>query len=232
MWASMMALVLGVMAASILLASMLCVARSTSTNTGTAPNCRIGLTVVGKPAATPMTSSPGLIARSPSFGLVSVGERHQVGRRAGVDGDQVLDAQELRQAFLELALKRPVVSQPSSEASTISCSSLAPMTLPDTGTGAFAGHEGLGRVARSRRTAGPVRRSGCAAVSSCRLEVDCGAVLMRRVEYCEIWLQAEGAHVLAGQPGPVPVGDARRALSRAPARAPAAGAGAPWRCRA
>ena len=44
---------------------------STSTNTGTAPFCRIGLTVVGKPAATVMTSSPGLIARSPSNGDVN-----------------------------------------------------------------------------------------------------------------------------------------------------------------
>ncbi|MNT93205.1 hypothetical protein D3C72_2346180 [compost metagenome] len=44
----------------------------TSTNTGTAPHCRIGFTVVGKPAATPITSSPGLIARSPSLGDVRV----------------------------------------------------------------------------------------------------------------------------------------------------------------
>ena len=68
----MIALVFGEIAASIWVASMLYVARSTSTNTGTAPNCRIGLTVVGKPAATPITSSPGLIARSPSRGEVSV----------------------------------------------------------------------------------------------------------------------------------------------------------------
>ena len=43
-----------------------------STKTGTAPNCAIGLTVVGKPAATVITSSPFLIALVPSFGDVSV----------------------------------------------------------------------------------------------------------------------------------------------------------------
>jgi hypothetical protein len=41
-------------------------------------------------------------------------------------------------------LKRPVVSQPSSEASTMYCSSLAPMTLPDTGTGVTPGTKGCG----------------------------------------------------------------------------------------
>ena len=61
----------GVTAASIREMSMLSVARSTSTKTGTAPNCRIGLTVVGNPAATPITSSPAFNARSPSLGEVS-----------------------------------------------------------------------------------------------------------------------------------------------------------------
>ena len=44
---------------------------STSTNTGTARFWMIGLTVVGKPAATVMTSSPGRSRRSPSSGDVS-----------------------------------------------------------------------------------------------------------------------------------------------------------------
>ena len=44
---------------------------STSTKTGTSPFCTIGLTVVGKPAATVITSSPGRSRRSPSFGEVS-----------------------------------------------------------------------------------------------------------------------------------------------------------------
>ena len=43
---------------------------STSTKTGTSPLSTIGLTVVGKPAATVITSSPGCRRRSPSFGEV------------------------------------------------------------------------------------------------------------------------------------------------------------------
>ena len=61
-----------VIAASIKSTLILCVLISTSTKTGTAPNCIIGLTVVGKPAATPITSSPFLIAFSPSFFEVNV----------------------------------------------------------------------------------------------------------------------------------------------------------------
>ena len=44
--ANIIALVFGLIAASIFVTSILCVAISTSTNTGTAPNCKIGLTEV------------------------------------------------------------------------------------------------------------------------------------------------------------------------------------------
>ena len=44
----------------------------TSTNTGTSPFWTIGATVVGKPAATVITSSPGLSCSSPSVGDVKV----------------------------------------------------------------------------------------------------------------------------------------------------------------
>ena len=71
-WANIIAFVFGVIAASIKSAFTLWVLISTSTNTGTAPNWITGLTVVGKPAATPITSSPFLIALSPSFGEVNV----------------------------------------------------------------------------------------------------------------------------------------------------------------
>ena len=116
----MMALVLGVMAASILLASMLCVARSTSTNTGTAPNCRIGLTVVGKPAATPITSSPGLMARSPSLGLVSVEKATRLADEPELTVIRYFTPRNCARRCSNMVLKRPVVNQPSSEASTIS----------------------------------------------------------------------------------------------------------------
>ena len=67
-----MALVLGVIADSIKSALILCVAMSTSTKTGIAPNWIMGFTVVGKPAATPITSSPFFMALSPNLGDVSV----------------------------------------------------------------------------------------------------------------------------------------------------------------
>ena len=51
--------------------STLYVGRLTSTKTGTAPYWMIGATVVGKPAATVMTSSPRPTARAPRSGDVS-----------------------------------------------------------------------------------------------------------------------------------------------------------------
>src|SRR6201996_3138423 len=149
LWASMTALVLGEIAASIFEASMLCVARSTSTNTGTAPNCRIGLTVVGKPAATPMTSSPGLIARSPRRGEVSVENATRLADEPELTVIRCLTPRNFARRSSNIALKRPVVSQPSRLASTISCSSLAPITLPDTGTALSPGTKGRGACTTS-----------------------------------------------------------------------------------
>jgi hypothetical protein len=88
------------------------------------------LTVVGKPAATPITSSPCWIARSPSFGEVSVLNATRLAEEPEFTVMQVLDADERRQLGSNSSLKRPVVSQPSSEASTISSISGAPTTLP------------------------------------------------------------------------------------------------------
>ena len=51
---------------------MFAVPSSTSTKTGTAPYWTMGAIVVGKPAATVITSSPRRIRRSPSRGDVSV----------------------------------------------------------------------------------------------------------------------------------------------------------------
>ena len=52
--------------------SMLYWGMVTSTNTGTAPYWIMGLTVVGKPQATVMTSSPRFTRRSPRRGEVRV----------------------------------------------------------------------------------------------------------------------------------------------------------------
>ena len=66
----MTALVLEERAPSSRAGSMLQAGRETSTNTGTAPYWTMGATVVGKPAATVMTSSPRRMRRSPRRGEV------------------------------------------------------------------------------------------------------------------------------------------------------------------
>src|SRR5690606_33781585 len=130
----MIALVFGVIAASINAGLMLYVGSSTSTKTGTAPNCRIGFTVVGKPAATPITSSPGLMARSPNRGEVSAEKASKLADEPELVVSTQRRPRYLARRFSKASLKRPVVSQPSSTASVIVCSSLAPMTFPDGGT--------------------------------------------------------------------------------------------------
>ena len=70
--ASITAFVFGLNAFSSIFTSIFPVSKLTSTNTGTAPYCKIGVIVVGKPQATLITSSPRLIWRSFKSGLVSV----------------------------------------------------------------------------------------------------------------------------------------------------------------
>src|SRR5208283_4542305 len=69
--ASITAFVLSERANSSCEQSMLYDGSATSTNTGTAPYCIIGATVVGKPVAAVITSSPLLILLSPSSGDVN-----------------------------------------------------------------------------------------------------------------------------------------------------------------
>ena len=115
---------------------------SESTKTGTSPFWTIGLTVVGKPAATVITSSPGRSARSPSSSASQRAQRQQV--RAD---DPQLTRTALRTPIhransrSNCAANRPVVSQKSSEASTRCCISSASNTLPDTGNVRLAGEE-------------------------------------------------------------------------------------------
>src|ERR1035441_7140096 len=94
----------------------------------------IGLTVVGNPAATVMTSSPARNLRSPSDGEV----RHESAIRLAEDPELTSDAQRTpmnaAKSRSNSAANRPVVSQPSSEASTRCSSSDESRTLPDTGT--------------------------------------------------------------------------------------------------
>src|ERR1035438_6616769 len=94
----------------------------------------IGFKVVGKPAATVMTSSPGLSRRSPSFGDVSA----LTASRFAEEPEFTSEAQRTptKRASLRSnsSAKRPVVYQPSRAASTTELKSSASITLPETGT--------------------------------------------------------------------------------------------------
>src|ERR1700733_11304252 len=118
----------------------------------------IGLTVVGKPAATVMTSSPGRKLRSPSDGEV----KHESATRLAEDPELTSDAQrtpiKAAKSRSNSAAKRPVASEASTRVSTSDEST----TLPDTGTALSPGLNGcsvsaaseysLTRAAISRRS--------------------------------------------------------------------------------
>src|SRR6267154_6644512 len=94
----------------------------------------MGLTVVGNPAATVITSSPGFSARSPSFGEVNAlrATRFADDPEFTSEADRTpTNRASLRSNSLA---KRPVVNQPSSAESTTEQTSSGPITLPDTGT--------------------------------------------------------------------------------------------------
>src|SRR5688500_12051120 len=98
------------------------------------PCWSMAFTVVGRQAATVMISSPGFKARSPRRGEVSA----ESASRFADDPELVVSAKctprYLARRCSNASLKRPVVSQPSREASTMFCSSGAPITLPEGGT--------------------------------------------------------------------------------------------------
>src|SRR5882757_3000600 len=94
----------------------------------------MGFTVVGKPAATVITSSPGFRARSPSFGEVSALNA----TRFALEPEFTRLAERTPTNFASFRSKslanRPVVNQASRAESTTEQMSSAPITLPDTGT--------------------------------------------------------------------------------------------------
>src|ERR1700686_1965215 len=94
----------------------------------------IGLTVVGNPAATVITSSPGKSLRSPSPGEV----RHERAARLADELELTSDAQrtpmKAANSRSNWAAKRPVVSHASSADSIRHSISELSNTLPDTGT--------------------------------------------------------------------------------------------------
>ena len=135
---------------------------STSTKTGTRLFWMIGLTVVGKPAATVMTSSPGFSRRSPSFGEV----RHDRATRLADDPELTSSAwrtpNRAANSRSNWSANRPVVSQKSSDESTRWTQLLGvedpagargPATRP--GTNALGGEGGLVVLADQLEDLGP-----------------------------------------------------------------------------
>src|SRR5271169_2517350 len=110
----------------------------------------IGLTVVGNPAATVITSSPGHSRRSPSDGEV----RHESATRLADDPELTREAQRTpmnaANSRSNCAAKRPVVNQPSREASTNNSISELSNTFPETGTPLSPGTNGCGARAMSK----------------------------------------------------------------------------------
>ena len=94
----------------------------------------MGATVVGKPAATVTTSSPGRSLSSPRSGEVSA----ETARRFADEPEFTRIASRTptisARRRSSSSAKRPVVNQPSRAASTSACSSRASKTRPATGT--------------------------------------------------------------------------------------------------
>ena len=105
-----------------------------SKKTGIAPNCRIGLTVVGKLAATVITSSPCLIAFSPNLLEVSVENATKFADEPEFTVSKHLTPKNEDNFLWNSSLNLPVVNHPSNEASTIFCNSCFPIHFPETGT--------------------------------------------------------------------------------------------------
>jgi hypothetical protein len=112
-------------ASSSCVTSMLYVGKVTSTKTGTAPNCSIGKTVVGKPAATVITSSPGFTRRSPQVWLVIALNATRFALLPEFTSDAWRKPKDCARRVSNCRVKRPAVSQNSSELSTSSATSSA-----------------------------------------------------------------------------------------------------------
>src|SRR5215469_18860027 len=110
----------------------------------------IGLTVVGKPAATVMTSSPGFSLRSPSFGEVSAVSASRLADDPELTSAAHRTPTNLASLRSKSSAKRPVVNQASSADSTTALTSAASITLPDTGTGVIPGLKSVGGKASAK----------------------------------------------------------------------------------
>src|ERR1035437_5327080 len=135
-------------------------------NTGTRLFWTIGFTVVGKPAASVITSSPGCRRRSPSLGEVSAATATRLADDPELTSTHSRIPNQRANSFSNCAAKRPVVSQKSSDESTSRRISAASNTLPETGTGDSPGTKPRGGKASAQYS--PTRSKICRRNSSLR----------------------------------------------------------------
>ena len=114
----MIAFVFGEIASASIPAFASYVPSSTSTTTGLRLFWIIGFTVVGKPIAKVKTSSPGLSARSPSFGLVSPERATKFALDPLLTKSALRAPTNFANCRSNSSVNLPAVSQPSSDAST------------------------------------------------------------------------------------------------------------------
>ena len=127
--AIMIAFVLSDRASSSCATSMLYCGIVKSTKTGTAPYCIIGATVVGKPAATVITSSPLLICLSPKSGEVNVMKANRLADEPEFTREQYLTPKYSENSFSNLFAYLPAVNQNSRELSIKLTNSFSSYTL-------------------------------------------------------------------------------------------------------
>ena len=98
----------------------------------------------GKPAATVMTSSPGLSRRSPSLGEVSALTASRLAEEPELTSDAQRTPTKRASLRSNSSAKRPVVNQQSRAESTTELRSPPSITLPETGTGDSPGMNSVG----------------------------------------------------------------------------------------
>ncbi len=119
----------------------------TSRKTGTRRFCTIGLTVVGNPAATVITSSPGLSWRSPSLAEQSADSATRLAEEPELTSDAERTPTKRASLRSNSFAQRPVVNQASRPDSTTAQISSASITLPETCTPEMPGTNAWGAKA-------------------------------------------------------------------------------------
>src|SRR5579872_992434 len=103
----------------------------------------MGLTVVGNPAATVITSSPGRSLRSPSLGEVRALRATRFAEEPEFTSEAHRTPTKRASLRSKSSAKRPAVNQQSRAESTTQDKSLESITLPETGTDDSPGMNGF-----------------------------------------------------------------------------------------